>query len=203
MLKLGEIFFKLRDYTPIPFVIVVIIYSSVNLQSLVVGILLTVFGETIRMLGVAHIGGVSRTRTYSTGQKLITNGLFGHVRNPLYIGNFFLSLGIVVASNVNIYFSILFVAFFFLQYFLIVNWEENNLLNTFGKEFEEYKSKVPRWIPSIFKKTNSDAKTTPDFKKAFKSERSTLLAVIVLYLIVLWRSHWLDGLLNMIVNIMS
>ncbi len=201
MLKLGEIFFKLRDYTPIPLVILMIIFASVTLHSLIVGTVLMIFGETIRFLGVSHIGGVSRTRTYSTGQKLITNGLFGRVRNPLYVGNFFLTFGIVVVSNVNIYFTVLYPVFFFLQYIPIVNWEEKNLQKNFGKEFEDYKSKVPRWIPAIIRKTETDSNAKPDYKKALKSERSTLTAAIVLYIIVLWRSQWLDSLVDTIVNI--
>ncbi|MBT4088707.1 MAG: isoprenylcysteine carboxylmethyltransferase family protein, partial [Deltaproteobacteria bacterium] len=74
MLKLGELLFKNRDYTPIPFVIAMIIYANVERNSLIIGLLLSLSGEMVRIFGVAHIGGVSRTKTYSTGQKLITSG---------------------------------------------------------------------------------------------------------------------------------
>ncbi|MCG8336054.1 MAG: isoprenylcysteine carboxylmethyltransferase family protein [Proteobacteria bacterium] len=190
MLKLGEILFRMRDYTPIPFVIVMIIYPSVNQTSLLAGTLLMLFGEIIRVKGVAHIGGVSRTKTYSTGRKLITSGLFSHVRNPLYIGNFFLSVGIVVVSNVHPYFTAFFIAFFFMQYIPIVNWEESNLKNVFGKEFEDYISKVPRWIPSFSDKIGNKEAVKPDYKKAIKSEKNTLVAIVILYIVVLWRSGW-------------
>jgi protein-S-isoprenylcysteine O-methyltransferase Ste14 len=203
MLKIGGLLFRLRDYTPIPFVIVMIIYASVDQTSLVIGTLLMVIGETIRIKGVSHIGGISRTKTYSTGQRLITSGLFSHVRNPLYIGNFFLSVGIVVVANVHLYFTLLFILFFFLQYVPIVNWEENNLKKVFGKEFEIYMSKVPRWLPSLSKKVESGEQVTSDYKSAFKSEKNTLLAAVLLYLIVLWRSGWFGPIYGLIRELYS
>ncbi len=198
MLKLGEILFRMRDYTPIPFVIVMIIYPSVNQTSLLAGTLLILLGEFIRIKGVAHIGGVSRTKTYSTGRKLITSGLFSHVRNPLYIGNFFLSVGLVVVSNVHPFFTAFFVLFFFMQYIPIVTWEESNLKNVFGKEFEDYISKVPRWIPSFSNKYGISEVVAPDYKKAVKSEKNTLIAIIILYMVVLWRSDWFVPLVEWI-----
>ncbi len=192
MLKIGEFLFKFRDYTPIPFVIVMIVFASTDKTVLLIGTLLILLGETIRIVGVSHIGGVSRTKTFSTGQKLITSGPFSHVRNPLYLGNFCLSVGFIIMSNVNIYFTVLFVLFFFLQYIPIIKWEENNLKTIFGGEFIEYKKKVPRWIPSIRSKIKKKEKIKGDFKKAFLSEKNTFIAAIILYIAILGRSGLLD-----------
>lgn len=194
MLKLGEILFKNRDYTPIPFVIVMIIYANTDRNSLLVGLLLSLFGEAIRIFGVAHIGGVSRTKTYSTGQKLITSGLFSRVRNPLYIGNLFLSTGSVVAANVHPLFVLGFIAFFFIQYTPIVRWEEQNLRNNFGSDFDDYIARVPRWIPSITPRYKQTEKIRGDFNKAIRSEKNTLLAAVALYIILLWRSGWFEAI---------
>jgi protein-S-isoprenylcysteine O-methyltransferase Ste14 len=191
MLKIGETLFRFRDYTPLPFVILMIIYPATSLHSLLAGTLLMLAGEFIRLKGVAHIGGVSRTKTYSTGQKLITGGFFSHVRNPLYIGNFFLSVGIVVVANIHPVFTAVFIAFFFIQYIPIVRWEESNLRQVFGKEFDEYTKIVPRWIPSLKSKTKSTTALNPDYKAAFKSEKNTLSAAILLYVILLWRCNYL------------
>ncbi len=196
MLKLGELLFKNRDYTPIPFVIAMIIYANVERNSLIIGLLLSLLGEIIRISGVAHIGGVSRTKTYSTGQKLITSGLFSHVRNPLYIGNFFLSLGMIVTANVHLFFTLGFIAFFFVQYIPIIRWEEQNLRNTFGSEFDDYITRVPRWIPKLSSSEKDAEQIKGEFKKALLSEKHTLLAVFVLYLLLLWRSGWLEMLLK-------
>lgn len=194
MLKAGEILFKLRDYTPIPFIVLMLIYGSqtADYKILGIGTAMAIIGELIRIYGVAYIGGVSRTRTYSTGHNLITGGPFSHVRNPLYIGNLFLSAGLVVCSNVNHWFTLAFVIFFFVQYIPIVNWEESNLRGIFKEEFDEYTSKVPRWIPTPTAQYPDQEKVKSDFKKALKSEKSTLTTTILVYIAILWRC----GLLN-------
>ncbi len=194
MLKLGEFLFKNRDYTPVPFVIAMIVFANTDHNALIIGLLLSLFGEAIRIFGVAHIGGVSRTKTYSTGQKLITSGPFSRVRNPLYVGNFFLSVGMVVSANVHPLFTAGFIAFFFIQYIPIIRWEEQNLRNTFGDEFDEYISRVPRWIPSPFPKYKQKEKIKGDFGKAIQSEKNTLLAAVAFFAIILWRSGWFDAI---------
>ena len=188
MLKFGRIVFKYRDYTPIPFVIAMLIYAKATKETLIVGTICLLIGELIRFTGVAYIGGVSRTRTFSTNQKLITGGIFSHVRNPLYIGNLLLSTGLIIFSNVHLYFTIGFVIFFFIQYIPMVRWEESNLKNVFGADFEEYCNKVPRWIPSLVPKMPASDKVTGEYLAAAKSEKSTVLAAVILYGLILWRS---------------
>jgi protein-S-isoprenylcysteine O-methyltransferase Ste14 len=193
MLKLGELFFKLRDYTPIPFIIYMLIYGSgtMSFNTMVIGTCCIFLGELIRIFGVAYIGGVSRTRTFSTGQKLITGGPFSHVRNPLYIGNLFLSGGLVIFANVGLYFNLVFFAFFFIQYIPIIHWEEINLREIFGKDFDAYTRKVPRWIPTLFSQYQDQEIIKGEYKTAIKSERSTLISAVFLYGLILWRSGWL------------
>jgi len=198
MLKLGELLFKYRDYTPIPWIIIMVIYTKTVMSSIVLGGTLILLGELIRIYGVDFIGGVSRTKSYSTGQKVIKFGPFAHVRNPLYIGNLLLSTGLVVMSNVNFeitgqdarLFIIIFIVFFFLQYIPIVNWEENNLKKIFGEEYEKYLASVPRWIPKIFPKKVESEKIQEDYLAAIKSEKNTLLSTTVLILLLLWRSGY-------------
>ena len=91
--RIGEWFFKYRDYTPIPLIIALLFVNDPTVFSATIGLLAVVFGELFRIYTVAFIGTVSRTRSDSTGQKLVTNGPFGIVRNPLYVGNFFIVLG--------------------------------------------------------------------------------------------------------------
>ncbi len=53
-------------------------------------------GELLRLYAVAFIGSVSRTRSESTGAQVVTTGPFGYVRNPLYVGNFLITMGVTV-----------------------------------------------------------------------------------------------------------
>jgi len=189
LLKLGEILFKLRDYSPIPFVIIMFIYGNPVLESIIAGLIMVVIGESTRIRGVSHIGGVSRTRSFSTGQKLIMSGPFAHVRNPLYIGNFFLSTGFVVLSNVSHYFTAIFILAFFVQYIPIVLWEEENLKKVFPKEYKEFFDNVPRWIPSFKKYDSGSEKIKGDLLAAIKSEKQTFTAAIIVFSVLMFREE--------------
>ncbi|MDX2469915.1 MAG: methyltransferase [SAR324 cluster bacterium] len=202
--KLGELLFKYRDYTPIPFIILMVAFANADLLSLQVGGMMVLLGEIIRTKGVAYIGGVSRTRSYSLGTKVVTGGPFAHVRNPLYWGNFFLSTGLVVIANVawlepqfhgfNLAFIAAFIFFFFGQYHFIINWEEENLTKVFGEQFLNYKSKVGRWVPNLLPADFSvegeekEEQIEGDYKMAIKSEKNTLMIAITITLLILWRS---------------
>lgn len=197
MLKLGEILFKYRDYTPIPFIIIMVIYAKADCLSWMIGGGLMLVGELIRVHGVAYIGGVSRTRSYSLGDKVVTGGPFSRCRNPLYVGNLLLSAGLIVASNVSHYFTLAFVVTFFLQYIPVVAWEENNLTNKFGDQYLEFKKAIPRWIPLLIpRKVGHQEEVKGEYKKAIRSERDTLISVVILIGLILWRSGALDAYLG-------
>ena len=193
MLKLGELFFRFRNYTPIPFLIYIIVFgdNTFSFNSIVIGTAGIVLGELIRIHGVAYIGRVSRTRSFSTGRQLVTGGPFSYVRNPLYIGNLLISGGLVITANVGLYFTLGFFFFFFVQYIPIIQWEESILQKKFGMEFTEYTRKVPRWFPALFRQINVDEKKGGDYATALKSETSTLASIAVLYILILWRSGWI------------
>lgn len=200
MLKLGEILFKYRDYTPLPFIVVMVISPAATSCSLLVGGILMLLGEAIRIHGVAYIGGVSRTRSYSTGQKVISGGPFARVRNPLYLGNLLLSAGLVAVANLSFFFPqdflVFFVVCFFAQYIPVVAWEENNLTQKFGEAYQTYQSQVPRWLPRLSPAPTQGVieEIKGDYPKAIKSEKNTLTTSVVLLLVVLWRSGIFAGL---------
>lgn len=179
----GKIFFRYRDYTPIPLILIVLIAANTALFSSVVGLLVILLGEIIRFYGVMFIGSISRTRTEALGAKLIDQGPFAVVRNPLYVGNFFISLGIVFLSGVN-WLGPIFLILFFVQYQSIVAWEENHLRKEFGEAYSKYCQTVPRWIPSY----SSVVQMVSEFdwtilqnqaivRATLHSERNTLLAI--------------------------
>ena len=180
MLKLGQWFFRYRDYTPIPIILLLFIIAEFNPVYFFTGISLTVIGELIRIIAVAYIGGISRTRK-GTVDNLVTSGPFSRLRNPLYAGNFLLSLGLSCLSGVW-WFLILYLFLFWIQYIPIVAWEEALLEKKFGEEYLNYKKAVPRFFPKLGKAGVSQGEY--NFKKALKSERSTLSTVIIIYFII-------------------
>jgi protein-S-isoprenylcysteine O-methyltransferase Ste14 len=83
------------------------------------------------------------------GHKLITEGPYNLVRNPIYTGMF----GMLIATGLAVGRWPLFAAAIIL--FLVGTWirilrEENLLRRSFGAEFEVYCSRVPALFPGLF-----------------------------------------------------
>jgi hypothetical protein len=107
-------------------------------------------------------------------QRLVTYGVFGWVRNPLYVGNFLIWMGFTVISGVYWFLPIA-ALLFALEYTLIVRYEEGVLESIFGSSYLAYKSRTPRWLPRSPRGT--DRESGPhDWREAVRSETSTFLA---------------------------
>ena len=79
---------------------------------------------------------------------LIVNGLYRHVRNPIYLGALLVQLGYILWSGSGIL-IIYFLLFILAFHFLIVFIEEPILQNMFGVDYDEYRKSVPRWLPKF------------------------------------------------------
>jgi len=176
-LKLGEILFKLRGFTPIPLILIVLYFAQPTVESFFWGILLMIIGESIRIWGVAYAGGATRTR-HVGAPELITSGPFARVRNPLYIGNLIMYTGAALIANVWMPYLVLVVWLYFgLQYYFIVKLEEEKLTQLFGEEYREYKNQVPRFLPSLTTKTHQPHQK-PNYSEALRSEKSTFMSFV-------------------------
>ncbi len=113
------------------------------------GLLVAVTGQLLRLvtIGLEYIVRGGRHRQVYADH-LVQGGIFAHCRNPLYVGNFLILLGIGIASN-----SLLFVGlglpFFAFAYWAIIAAEENYLRNKFGAQFDDYCARVNRLIPDF------------------------------------------------------
>lgn len=185
--KLGKILFKNRSYTPIPFVILMIIFQKATLASILIGFAVVLIGELFRYWGVVYAGSATRTTSGVGANQLIVSGAFAHLRNPLYLGNILIYLGIGIMSMALFpYLQIIALAFFIFQYFFIIAEEEEFLTKTFGKKYEEYKINVPKLFPRISAYKTEDTKNQPlKLKAGLKSERRTLQAIVIISLIII------------------
>ena len=126
-------FFKYRSYTPIPFVIVMLIFAYPNIWSLIVGFIIALTGELIRLWGVSWAGSETRTTGNVGGTYLIVSGPFAHLRNPLYLGNILMYTGLGIMSFALFpWLQIAGLIFFSIQYHMSVSEEENYLQKAFG-----------------------------------------------------------------------
>jgi len=171
--------FSYRSYTPIPFLIVMLIFAKPTLWSLLIGFLIALVGELIRFWGVGYAGGETRTTGPVGGSKLVTNGPYAYVRNPLYLGNMLMYLGFGVMSMALFpYFQIIGLIYFFVQYYLIVTLEEDYLSRAFPDEYALYIKHVPRFIPRL-KRYEYASNFKFDIKEALRSEKRTLQAFLL------------------------
>lgn len=189
-MKLSEYFFKYRSYTPIPFVVIMLLFNNVNIWSLFAGVTIAIVGEFIRLWGVSWAGSETRTTGGVGGTFLVVSGPFSHVRNPLYLGNILMYTGIGIMSYALFpYLQVAGLLFFSIQYHLIVKEEENFLKNKFGAEYADYTANVPRFIPRISSYNNKNVEQ-PGFswKIGIKSESRTFQAFgfIIVTLILIW-----------------
>lgn len=114
--------------------------------ALTVGIFLLGINFVIKILAQKQIGALPAVKSKS---KLVTTGIYGIVRNPLYMSNGLLAIG--MATLLKSMYALLFSIPYFFSYMLIIYFEENGLLEKYGREYEEYKKRVPwRMIPKLF-----------------------------------------------------
>lgn len=160
MIAIGNFFFKYRNLLFIFLYLALFIPSSkvfrpdvlgsgYYIWPISLGLLITVLGQLIRGLtiGLAYIvrGGRDK-KVYA--DKLVTEGIFNHCRNPLYVGNILMLLGVGILSN-SLLFLAAFMPLFLFIYHAIVLAEENFLRNKFGSDFNAYCSRVNRWMINI------------------------------------------------------
>ncbi len=180
MSKIASKFFSYRSYTPVPFLLIMFFFEDANVWSLIAGLIIALAGEMIRLWGVSWAGSETRTTGTVGGTYLIISGPFAHVRNPLYVGNILLYLGMGIMSfAIFPYLQIVALLFFFIQYHYIVSEEEGYLKKTYGQAYTDYVKNVPRFFPRLTKyKVDNVEQPEFDLKAGLKSEKRTLQAFV-------------------------
>lgn len=174
--KLGNFFFKIRSFTPIPFILALFYFAEPAWHTILIGIPLTAIGEFLRMWAVGYAGGTTRATSLGTARDLVTSGPYSYVRNPLYLGNFLLSFGICIVANVLWLIPVLVVGYF-IQYLPIIAVEETYLLESCGSIYQVYQEQVPSFFPQFIPYSSPSAH---DFSwaRAIKSEKRTWTAIV-------------------------
>ena len=172
---IGRLLFRLRSLTAIPFILIVIYFARPTFTSALVGVIPLILGEFLRLWAVGYAGGATRSRTLGAASDLVTTGPYAHVRNPLYLGNLILSLGVCVIANVYWMIAVLLVGYF-VQYLPIIASEEAYLREFCGSTYQSYYTAVPRFIPRLRGYVNPSGHNF-SFSRALKAERRTLTAI--------------------------
>ena len=116
--------------------------AILKIPSLIIGILLIVFGVYLWYSAVFR----AKVDDGIMQNKLVTTGVYGLVRNPIYSAFMFFCTGALFISG-NVFFYPLFFFYWSFMTVLVINTEEKWLEDACGEEYIEYKKSVNRCIP--------------------------------------------------------
>ena len=160
--KSGNYLFKFRGQIPVILFLLAIPaiyatdYTLVTTHPVLYWVLfsfaiaLSIFGQVIRAIaiGTSHKNTSGRNTKEQVAEALNTKGIYSTMRHPLYVGNYFMWIGIV-AFTFNIWFVLVVSLAFWLYYERIMFAEERFLERKFGQEYLDWSLKVPAFIPSF------------------------------------------------------
>ena len=128
-----------RRRVPLGFVvgILFLVFACPSAASVFVGFWVALAGEALRTWA---------SGTIVKNEELATDGPYSLTRNPLYVGNFVIGLGVGIMGR-NPWLLLAFVCLFVPAYRSLVIKEEKRLLDRFGDDFRAYCGRVPRFVP--------------------------------------------------------
>ena len=118
-----------------------VILPIVGIVCISVGLLLMV--ATIRLFVMVGRGTLA---PWNPPQRLVVQGVYRHVRNPMISGVFFVLLGeSLLTASLPLF--CWFIVFAVVNAFYIPFSEEPGLIKRFGEDYLTYKRNVSRWVP--------------------------------------------------------
>jgi len=185
---IGKFMFWLRSYLPFPLALIMVILARPTTLNFLVGLAIILTGKGIRIWAAGYIGDdVLGATTETAPPTLVTTGPYAHIRNPLYVGNFFICLGACIMSNINWIIYPIFLVLFIFLYWNIVLFEERVLQRKFDEEFEDYRKTVSRIIPKLRGFSKASVHKF-NFKRAMKYESISSLAIIWLIVLIILKA---------------
>lgn len=191
--KTGFFFFRHRSFIPTVLAVFFILEISYyhrphsgnrwdiafELASVIVA--LVGYGIRIVTIGYIHPRTSGRSIKELRTASLNTDGMYAVVRNPLYLGNFFIMLGISMLSQDWGFVSIV-VLLFICFYIPIILSEEQYLRASFGDAFDRYAARTSAIMPDIRKWKRPELRF--NFARVLRREHDGLMAIIVVFFAV-------------------
>jgi protein-S-isoprenylcysteine O-methyltransferase Ste14 len=189
--RLGRVLFRWRSFTPVLLVLAALplIWRSRGPASplwLVAGLALCAAGQALRAWVLGQVpDGTSGQNEKLIAVSLNTDGPYALTRNPLYLGNLGISLGLCLVAH-DVWLLCIVAVLFAVQYRAIIAAEEQFLRDRFGPEYDAWCARVPRFWPRW-----ADARSGRpwDFRRALRKEHNPAAAWIALALILIASDH--------------
>jgi protein-S-isoprenylcysteine O-methyltransferase Ste14 len=158
------------------------------------GMALALLGQGVRLITIGfdyiHRGGKDG-QVYAG--RLVRGGAYGITRNPMYVGNALIAIGMTMHFGSPVAYLIV-IPFFLIVYQAIVAAEEAYLRKKFGADYENYEKSVNRYVPALSRCGEAFAGMRFDWKKSIRKDLGTIVGLTIgLILMPVWRAYFLDG----------
>jgi len=141
-------------------------------------LMISFFGLGIRVFTIGYTpkGTSGRNTKKQIANDLNTSGIYSVVRNPLYLGNFFMGLGISLFAGLW-WLALIYTLIFWLYYERIIFAEEAYLRNKFGSAYLGWANVTPVFIPKLNQYKKADLPFS--IKNVLKREYNGFFAVVL------------------------
>ncbi len=137
----------------------------------------------IRIWGTAYLGTATVNNAEMKAGRVMADGPYRHVRNPLYIGSWFMVAAISVLMPASgAAFTMILLSVFLIR---LILGEEAFLAPKLGEPYLAYKKAVPRLIPSLWPRVAASGQS-PNWTRALLYE-ITPLGVLLSFAVLSWQ----------------
>lgn len=159
--------------------------GTTSLTFFIIGLIIMVIAQIFRMYAASHIWG-RQTVSKLEADFLCTSGPYAYIRNPFYLCNFLIGIGLLIAIN-EWYAYALFIISYIFVYSIVISYEERFLQEKFGDVYAEYKAHTRSLIPRL-KGYKGDMKVIPNYKVGILSEihSPVILSIFFLFIYLLF-----------------
>jgi protein-S-isoprenylcysteine O-methyltransferase Ste14 len=204
MSRIGNFFFRFRNALfPFIFLVLALVVrpawflgnEKLDLFVTGIGIMLALAGGLVRILTIGLVYIRRGGKDYKVYAKdLVTDGIYAHVRNPMYLGNLLIAAGICLMYGSPWLYAGVF-PFFLLVYISIVAEEERFLASKFGEGYADYCQSVPRFWPNLRGVSATLGSYQFNWKRVIKKEYGTTCALLAaVYVLTVWKYAFLHGM---------
>ena len=195
MVAIGNFAFRFRNYLfPLALPLVLLpgprLFEAYGWAALL-GLVAALAGQAVRAMTIALkyiIRGGRDRRVYA--EDLVTDGLYAHCRNPMYLGNILMIAGVAITSNSWCCVLVVVPLFSFL-YLAIIAAEQAYLQQKFGAAFRAYCRDVPGLLPRLRGLAGTIGRMEFHWRRLLVKEYGTVFGWVSRWILVVAYNLWL------------